>query len=95
MFQRDFGARIASICHFVSAMMQRSPEVLHEPLLLDDRLWAQRPRCCDPICLHDVLCQLLRAHVVDPLIMEAVTQTLRAMLEDPRVYKKQARPWMG
>ena len=29
-------------------------------------------RCCDPICLHDVLCQLLRAHVVDPMIMEAV-----------------------
>ena len=46
--------------------------------------------CCDPICLHDVLCQLLRAHVVDPLIMEAVTRTLRAMLEDKRVYKKQA-----
>lgn len=28
-------------------------------------------RCCDPICLHDVLCQLLRFHVVDPIIMEA------------------------
>jgi len=67
---------IASICHFASAIMKRSPEVLHE--------------CCDPICLHDVLCQLLRAHVVDPMIMEAVTQTLRVMLEDPKVYHKQA-----
>ncbi|CAJ1351610.1 unnamed protein product, partial [Effrenium voratum] len=66
---------IASICHFVSAIMKRSNVALQE--------------CCDPICLHDVLCQLLRSHVVDPLIMEAVTQTLRVMLEDPKVYKKQ------
>ena len=81
---------------------------------LDVSSW-HRLRCCDPICLHDVLCQLLRSHVVDPLIMEAppppriltrgflfcgsgvveqkpqaVTQTLRVMLEDPKVYKKQA-----
>ncbi|CAK8989138.1 unnamed protein product [Durusdinium trenchii] len=67
---------IASICHFASAIMKRSTDALHE--------------CCDPICLHDVLCQLLRFHVVDPIIMEAVTRSLRVMLEDPRVYKKQA-----
>eukprot|EP00439_Symbiodinium_sp_Y106_P016938 s5803_g2.t1 len=67
---------IACICHFVSAMMQRSNASLQE--------------CCDPICFQDVLCQLLRSHLVDPLILEAVTKTLRTMLEDPKVYKKQA-----
>ncbi|CAE7250110.1 inlI [Symbiodinium pilosum] len=67
---------IACICQFVSAMMTRSNASLQE--------------CCDPICFQDVLCQLLRSHLVDPLILEAVTKTLRTMLEDPKVYKKQA-----
>eukprot|EP00931_Biecheleriopsis_adriatica_P073141 TRINITY_DN47486_c0_g1_i1.p1 TRINITY_DN47486_c0_g1~~TRINITY_DN47486_c0_g1_i1.p1 ORF type:complete len:1808 (+),score=359.26 TRINITY_DN47486_c0_g1_i1:717-5426(+) len=67
---------LSELCKFNSAMMSRSQQVVRE--------------CVDPICLHEVLCTLLRPHVVNPLILDGCCTCLSQMLNDPIVYAKQS-----